>query len=348
MVECVTGRRDELVRLLEAGHRRRLYPGAVWAVGDASGVLDRGVVGTLGTDVGDGLMQPDTIFDVASLTKVLAVWSAVGAVQESTSFSLEEPLEALWPEVAGKVTGKLTARSLLTHTAGQPLRANLRPTYGHNLEAIRRGVLDGPLRHDPGAEVAYTDRAALILGWFAEFLAGQRLDQLVTSRVWRPLGMHATRFGPLEAEMVARCAPTEFDHESGVRRRGRVHDYSARALGGVCGVAGVFSTTHDLGLFLQGLLKPVANVGFGPSWVAESLTVQTGRLSPAIGYLWQLAPETDPADGIWMHYGFTGTAMWISPKHGLWAVLLTNKLYFTRDKDPLMDLRETFRRLVFS
>lgn len=349
MAHDVVDDRDVRVRrLLKVEVDNGLYPGAVWAFGDASGVAGHGVAGRLSRDANDGPMRPDTLFDLASLTKVVAVWAALGAVRAEVAFSLDTPLAELWPETAGRPVGVVTTRQLLTHTAGQPLRANLRPMYGADPAAIRNGVLSSQLRHHPGEKVTYTDRAALILGWLAEHLSGERLDRLVDTRVWRPLGMTSTQFGPLRTELLDRCAPTERDGATGVHLRGSVHDYSARALGGICGVSGVFSTVGDLGRFLRALLEPSrAGSVFGSKWVEESLTVQTGWLEPSIGHLWQLTPGTNPTDDIWCHFGFTGTALWLSPKHGTWAVLLSNKLYFSREKEPLMAVRDAFRAIVF-
>jgi CubicO group peptidase (beta-lactamase class C family) len=346
--EVVDDRDARVRRLLEVEVDNGLYPGAVWAFGDASGVAGRGTAGRLGSDENDGPMGLDTLFDLASLTKVVALWAALGVIRADVRFSLDAPIAELWPEAAGRPVGAVTTRQLLTHTAGQPLRANLRPLYGVDQAAIRDGVLGAQLRHRPGDEVTYTDRAALILGWLAEHLSGERLDRLVDKRVWRPLGMTSTQFGPLRTELLARCAPTERDDGSGVHLRGSVHDYSARVLGGICGGSGVFSTVGDLGRFLQALLEPSrAESVFGSQWVEESLTVQTGRLEPSIGHLWQLAPGTNPCDDIWCHFGFTGTALWLSPKLGTWAVLLSNKLYFSREKEPLMVVRDAFRAIVF-
>jgi CubicO group peptidase (beta-lactamase class C family) len=92
----------------------------------------------------------------------------------------------------------------------------------------------------------------------------------------------------------------------------------------------------------------LAHAGFGPAWTAESLTVQTGALEPVRGLFWHPAPGTNTADDIWVHYGFTGTGVWISPRQRRWAVLLTNKLYYTRDRQPLTDIRNVFRGLAFN
>ncbi|MFE9607163.1 serine hydrolase domain-containing protein [Streptomyces sp. NPDC006012] len=341
---------DRIEALLDEGVRDKVYPGAVWAVGDATGVRVQGATGVLDPDDPDVPMRPDTVFDVASLTKILAVWSSIGVLWEDGALDLDQPLGAFWPEATGHPLGAVTARQLLTHTAGLPLRAQLKNLYGTNQDDIRRGVLHEKLHRPPGEAVEYTDRAALILGYLSEHFSGQALDELATTRIWKPLGMHSTRFGPLPAEIAARCAPTELDQDTDTHLKGTVHDFSARLLGGVCGIAGAFTVLDDLAVLLRYMLDTGTareRSGFGHAWTTTSLTVQTGTLTPVRGLFWHAAPGTAPADDVWVHYGFTGTGMWISPGQGRWAVLLTNKLYYTRDRGPLTTVRDGLCELAF-
>ncbi|MFE3684274.1 serine hydrolase domain-containing protein [Streptomyces sp. NPDC059095] len=345
----MTYRTDSIEQLLSQGVRDKVYPGAVWAVGDAAGTRASGSTGVLDPDDPGVPMRPDTVFDAASLTKILAVWASIGALWEEGKFDLDTPLGTFWSEVTGHPLEGVTARQLLTHTAGVPLRAQLKNLYGTDPQDVRDGVLHEALHRPPGEAVEYTDRAALILGYLAEHLSGQRLDELATKRTWQPLGMDSTRFGPLPAETTSRCAPTELDQETGTHLKGIAHDFSARLLGGVCGIAGAFTVLDDLGAFLRYMLDttPHAQAGFGRAWTTESLTIQTGEMEPVRGLFWHPAPDTAPTEGIWVHYGFTGTGMWISPGRRRWAVLLTNKLYYTRDRQPLTDIRNAFRGLAF-
>lgn len=347
----MTYRTDRIEALLDEGVRNKVYPGAVWAVGDAVGIRASGVTGVLDPDEPHVKMRPDTVFDAASLTKILAVWSSIGALWEDSVLDLDAPLGTLWHEVTGHPLGAVTARQLLTHTAGVPLRAQLKNLYGTDPQAIRAGVLHEALHRPPGEAVEYTDRAALILGYLAEHLSCRPLDQLADARTWRPLGMTSTRFGPLPAEIAARCAPTELDQDTDTHLKGIAHDFSARLLCGVCGIAGAFTVLDDLAVFLRHMLDPStasADVAFGAEWTANSLTLQTNGLEPARGLFWHPAPGTTDEQDVWVHYGFTGTGMWISPGQDRWAVLLTNKLYYTRDRQPLTDVRNTFRQLAFS
>jgi len=342
---------NHIEALLDEGVRDKVYPGAVWAVGDSTGIRASGATGVLDPDEPDTPMRLDTVFDTASLTKILAVWASIGALWEDGVLDLDAPLGTFWDEVAGHPLGAVTARRLLTHTAGVPLRARLKNLYGTDPQAIRSGVLQEALHRPPGQAVEYTDRAALILGYLAEHLSGQGLDQVAAARTWQPLGMTSTRFGPLPDHLATRCAPTELDQDTDAHLRGIAHDFSARLLGGVCGIAGVFTVLDDLVRFLRYLLDPAttpAEAGFGPAWTARSLTVQTGGLQPARGLFWHPAPGTTDEQDIWVHYGFTGTGMWFSPTRDRWAVLLTNKLYYTRDRQPLTDIRNSFRGLAFA
>ncbi|MBB5787427.1 serine hydrolase domain-containing protein [Jiangella mangrovi] len=337
--------------LLTRAVDRAVFPGAVWAVGDPDGVRAQGACGLLDPTVPDDPMRADTVFDLASLTKIVAVWSCIGTLWEAGALNLDRPLTQYLPDLDGYDLGGVTAQQLLTHTAGVPLRANLEALYGTERTAVERGILRERLRHRPGQVVEYTDRAALVLGILAERLSGLRLDVLSREYAWDALHMRSTAFGPVPAADVARCAPTEWDEPSGRHLRGTPHDYSARLLG-VCGSAGVFSDVGDLGRFLRYLLAPdqaPRRPGFGPAWVKESLKVQTGTLHPTRGLFWHPAPAPAGVDGseVWAHFGFTGTAMWVSLRRRRWAVLLTNKLYYTRDSHPILDVRTSFARLAF-
>ncbi|MCX5240472.1 beta-lactamase family protein [Streptomyces prunicolor] len=342
---------DRIEALLDEGVRDKVYPGAVWAVGDAARVRASGTTGVLDPDDPGAEMLPDTVFDAAGLTKILAVWASVGALWEDGVLDLDAPLGTFWDEVTGYPLGAVTARQLLTHTAGVPLRAQLKNLYGTDPQAIRNGVLHEALHRQPGEAVEYTDRAALILGYLAEHLSGRSLDQLSAERTWRPLGMDSTHFGPLPPHLTVRCAPTELDQDTDTHLKGTAHDFSARLLGGVCGIAGAFTVAADLTAFLRYMLDASTTpteAGFGTEWTSHSLTIQTGGLQPERGLFWHPAPGTTHDQDVWVHYGFTGTGMWISPAKDRWAVLLTNKLYYTRDRQPLTDIRNCFRELAFA
>ncbi|WP_298331316.1 serine hydrolase domain-containing protein [Haloactinopolyspora sp.] len=341
------GTADPIGELLTRGVDDLVFPGAVWAVGGPDGTRSWGATGLLDPADPRAPMAPDTVFDLASLTKIIVVWSTIGALWEAGDIGLEDSLATHLPEVRGHDLADVTVIQLLTHTAGVPSRANLRALYGTDRSAIERGILHEPLSRPPGQTVEYTDRAALILGFLAERVAAMPLDELSRVCAWDALHMMSTRFSPLSPDFVGRCAPTEFDPDHGGHLKGIPHDYSARLLG-VCGSAGAFSVVADLAAFLRYLVAPdqaPRRPGFGPAWIKESLKIRTANLTPSRGLFWHPASADD--NDVWAHFGFTGTGLWVSPRRGRWAVLLTNKLFYTRASDPLNAIRREFCRLAF-
>ncbi|WP_344585254.1 serine hydrolase domain-containing protein, partial [Streptomyces lunalinharesii] len=194
---------EQIEKLLAEGVRDEVYPGAVWAVGGTDAAFACGATGVLDPNEPASPMRLDTVFDSASLTKILAVWSSVGALWEDGKLDIDAPLGTFWTEVEGHPLATVTARHLLTHTAGLPLRAQLKNLYGTDPQDVRDGVLHEALHRPPGEAVEYTDRAALILGYLTEHLAGLPLDQLAEQRIWHPLRMDSTRFGPLPDDIAA-------------------------------------------------------------------------------------------------------------------------------------------------
>src|SRR5690606_38105045 len=183
------GTADPIGELLTRGVDDLVFPGAVWAVGGPDGTRSWGATGLLDPADPRAPMAPDTVFDLASLTKIIVVWSTIGALWESGDIGLEDSLATHLPEVRGHDLADVTVIQLLTHTAGVPSRANLRALYGTDRSAIERGILHEPLSRPPGQTVEYTDRAALILGFLAERVAAMPLDELSRVCAWDALHM---------------------------------------------------------------------------------------------------------------------------------------------------------------
>ena len=345
----ISNHTDHLTALVEAGVQQHIFPGATWAVGSVHHSVE-GAAGRLTPEPASAAMRVDTLFDIASLTKIISVWSLTGWLVRRQRLRLDSRLADVLPGTQGYALAPVTIFQLLTHTAGLPLRARLRASYGEVYDDIVRGVLREPLEGTPGQAVEYTDRAALILGLVIERLLGLPLDQALAEHVLRPLGMAATGFGPLAAAHGKQVAPTEYCEQAGAHLSGVTHDFSTRLLGGVCGISGLFSNVPDLQRFLRAMLAPsTAQHGevLNADWVRESLTVQTGALTPSRGLFWHPAAGTGPEDDVWCHLGFTGTALWLSPRRSRYAVLLTNKLYYTRDFARINALRGDFMRCAF-
>jgi CubicO group peptidase (beta-lactamase class C family) len=338
---------EQLAELVQAGVHEQIFPGAAWAMGTVHHG-EAGAAGRLTPEPASAAMQIGTLFDIASLTKIISVWSLIGRLVGQKRLRLDSQLADVLPGTQGHALAPITIFQLLTHTAGLPLRARLRASYGEVYDDIVRGVLREPLEGIPGQAVEYTDRAALILGFVIERLLGMPLDQALAEHVLQPLGMAATGFGPVTPRHGQLVAPTEYCEQAGAHLAGVVHDFSARLLGGVCGISGLFSNVPDLQRFLRAMLSPgLHGAVLDAGWVRDSLTLQTGALQPSRGLFWHPAAGSGPQDDVWCHQGFTGTAMWLSPRRGRYAVLLTNKLYYTRDSARVNELRRDFMRCAF-
>jgi CubicO group peptidase (beta-lactamase class C family) len=289
-------------------------------------------------------MTADTVFDLASLTKVVATLPIVLWLAGRGEIGLDEPVRRYLPRFGGS-PGKdsVTVRQLLTHTSGLP---GVRRYYLelHDPGEILAAALAEPLVAPPGSVFAYSDVGFISLGELAAAVTGARLDELVQDAVCGPLGMTATRYLP-PAGWSGRIAATEAI--DGVAKVGVVHDENAELLGGVAGHAGLFGTAADLARYAAAWAgNDGANAlslgengrDRGPFWGlrAEALRCQTDGLDARRGLGWGLRGDAYdnmgdgwPASGAG-HTGFTGTSLSLDPVSGLWAVLLTNAVHFGR------------------
>jgi CubicO group peptidase (beta-lactamase class C family) len=291
-------------------------------------------------------MTADTVFDLASLTKVVATLPVVLRLAGRGEIGLDQPVGRYLPRFAGAGgAGKdtVTVRQLLLHTSGLP---GVRRYYQHlhGREELLAAALAEPLAAPPGTVFAYSDVGFINLGELAAAVTGRGLDRLVQDAVCGPLGMTATRYLP-PVDWSGRIAATEV--VDGVAKVGVVHDENAEILGGVAGHAGLFGTAADLaryaaawagnagadGLFLDGSGR---DRGPFSGLRAEALCCQTGSLDCRRGLGWGLRGDRydNMGDG-WPdsgagHTGFTGTSLSVDPRSGLWAVLLTNAVHFGR------------------
>ena len=325
---------DTLRAVLDRARADSAFPGAFAVVGRADGVLGQYGVGSLD---GSPSPRPDeqTMWDMASLTKVIAMTSAVMQLTESGRLELDAPIARYLPEFNGPAKDRVTIRHLLTHSSGLPA---WRPLYKeiYTPVAARALAVATPLDTLPGVRMVYSDLGAIILGQIVERVSGERLDDYVVRHVFRPLGMTSTMYRP-GAALLPRIAPTEFDSWRQRHIRGEVHDENAFGLGGVSGHAGLFSTGHDLARFARMYLSGGTLDGvrvLSPQTIRQFTTVQDSTLSNrALG--WE-TPNGSNSAGTLMerpafgHTGFTGTSIWMDPSRDLFVILLTNRVNPTR------------------
>jgi uncharacterized protein YbbC (DUF1343 family)/CubicO group peptidase (beta-lactamase class C family) len=275
-------------------------------------------------------MTPDTLFDLASLTKVVACTPAVMLLVERGQVKLDDPVCRYLHEFTGGGREAVTLRHLLTHTAGLRPDISLKPDWS-GYEAGLKLCLAEALTARPGERFIYSDTGPILLGEIVRRVTGRRLDEFLAAEVYRPLGMRDTGFNPPPG-LRGRVAPTEV--ENGAPLRGVVHDPRARRLGGVAGHAGLFSTAADLARFARMMLNGGVLDGvriFRPETVRLMTSVQTPPGLPRRGLGWDIDSayagprgELFPL-GSYGHTGWTGTSLWIDPFSQTFVILLANR-----------------------
>jgi len=308
---------DEAVR---KGIRAGGFPGAAVIVGRHGAIVWERGYGTLDWRPGDAVDAERTLYDVASLTKVVATTAAAMVLVDHGKLNLDERVSHYLPSFNGGGKGDVTIRQLLTHRSGLPSGRDLPHRDGP--EAARKVVLSTSLERAPGSVTEYSDLGPDVLGFVIERITGEPLDQFVRRTVYAPLGMRSTMFRPPTA-LRSRVAPT-----TNLESRGEVHDPNARALGGVAGHAGLFSTASDLAVFAQAMLD--SGTARGSRIFSDSVAREFTRPGPG----WRgLGWQTCPGDGscgqyfssrAFGHTGFTGTSMWVDPERDLFVIVLTN------------------------
>jgi serine-type D-Ala-D-Ala carboxypeptidase len=344
------------VRLLEDGVGRA-YPGAVAAVLFRGETVLRQAVGLAAHTPEKRPATPETIYDLASLTKVVATTPLILQATTEGRLGLDDPLAEHVPE-SPRSFG-ITLRHLLTHTSGLPAWIPFYVEVGGSEAIVRRASTISPTAA-PGTQVTYSDLGFILLGEVARRVLAAPLDTLVRARLFDPLGMDDTGYLP-PPERRERIAPTEDGTaiEQGMageagrrytwRRRliwGEVHDSNAYAMGGVAGHAGLFGTADDLVAYARMWLA----TGRGPhgsilssSLVTEATTPQTAGLALR-GLGWALSgPQGWWGDNLspraFGHTGFTGTALVLDPEHDLAIIFLTNAVHLGRDRTEILTLR---------
>jgi CubicO group peptidase (beta-lactamase class C family) len=247
-----TALRETLQVILDRGVVDSAFPGAIAVIGNHDGPIVSVSAGHL-----DWAPSPEpndrTIWDLASLTKVVGMTSAMMQLVEQGKVDLDAPVQRYLPEWQGPNKDKVTVRDLITHRSGLPA---FKTYYKLNLspDSTLALFMATPLDTLPGVRMVYSDIGAILLGKIVERVSGQRLDQYLTAHVFRPLGMFDTQYRP-DSSLLPRIAPTERDPWRGRLVHGEVHDENAYALGGISGHAGLFSTAHDLSRLAQAYLN---------------------------------------------------------------------------------------------
>lgn len=332
------------------------FPGAALAVGRHGRLALLAAVGRHGVDDPQPV-EVGTIYDLASLTKVVGLTTACMLLVDEGRLALDAPAQRYLPEFQGAGKEQVTIRHLLTHSSGLPAWRGL--YYQARSRAAALWLVDStPLDAPPGRAYVYSDLGAIVLTRVVERIAGEPLDRLLERRVFRPLGMPATRYLPPPG-WRDRIAPTENDTAFRHRvLRGEVHDENAGRLGGVSGHAGLFSNAPDLARFAAMLLNGGAwdTLQLVRSETVAEFTRPQGVVPGSTRALgWDTPPQrpdTASSGGTKLsarafgHTGFTGTSIWLDPERDLFIILLTNRVHPTRANTAILKVRPRVADLV--
>ena len=335
---------------VESEIKQHHLPGAVVLVARKGSVVWRKAYGARAVEPAREAMTPDTIFDVASLTKIVATATSIMILVERGKLRLSDPLSNFIPEIKGEGRERITLELLLTHRAGYAPDFDLKDRWTGYDEAIKR-LLREPLRNSPGAKFVYSDINYIALGEVVHRVSGLTLDQFAHRNIFGPLGMRDTGFRPA-ARLRARIAPTEKRRgqlsylgdkpqvsEVGGDKwlRGEVHDPTSYRMGGVAGHAGLFSTADDLAIYCQMILNGGQYKGvriLAPLTVAEMTRprlVSEAGWTRGLGWDINTSFSTNRGDlfplGSFGHTGFTGTSFWIDPASNMFVVFLSNRVH---------------------
>jgi uncharacterized protein YbbC (DUF1343 family)/CubicO group peptidase (beta-lactamase class C family) len=327
-------------------------PGAVVLIGHRGRVVYRRACGYRALRPEKLPMTADTIFDVASLTKVIATTTAVMQLAESGKLRLEDPVAQYWPEFKANGKARLTVRELLTHYSGLRPGLHVRKQWSGYHTALKL-VAGEKLTLPPGSGYLYSDINFVILGELVRRISGLPLDVYCAQHIFAPLGMKDTGFNPSSAQ-ADRIAPTEYRH--GKMLRGEVHDPTAYRMGGVAGHAGLFSTADDLARFAQMLLDGGKTSNgiqiLSPLTIAQMSTPQSPPHKPRLrGLGWDIDAafvanrEESPPVQAYGHTGFTGTSLWIDSVSQIYVILLTNRVH-PDGKGDVKPLRAQIAKVV--
>jgi beta-N-acetylhexosaminidase len=344
--------------VIEKAIADKTFPGATMAAG-YRGKVSVHAFGKLSYDAKAAATNPNTMYDIASLTKVVATTTLVAKLAEgdfAVPLDLDAKVERYLPEWASGPQAEwrheVTVRHLLTHTSGLPAFKEYWRTSKGRADTLGR-IFAEPLEYEPGTKEIYSDLGIILMAEIIERLTGRTLDDLARTFIFSPLGMKDTMYRPPKKLWPA-IAPTEIDNN--LRHRlvqGEVHDENAFAIGGVSGHAGVFSTAPDLTAFCQMLLNGGVYAHqriLRRATIAQFTAPQ--QLSGGTRTLGWAVPTEGGSSGHYFsahsfgHTGFTGTSIWIDPDRQLFVVLLTNRVHPTRENTKIQQVRPALHDAV--
>ena len=328
-------------------------PGAVVLIGNKKKILYRRAFGYMAVKPEKLPMKLNTIFDIASLTKVIAATTAIMQLSENGKINIEDPVAKYWPEFRENGKEQITVKELLTHYSGLRPDLSLKPDWSGYDTSLQMIVSEKPVS-PAGMRYVYSDINFIILGELVRRVSGKPLEVYCAENIFKPLGMKDTFFSPSSVQRK-RIAPTQY--KNGKMLWGEVHDPVADRMGGVAGHAGLFSTADDLSIFAQMLLNcgTLKNVHILSSKTIRKMTSSQSPPDrmPLRGLGWEIGSLSSSndngflTDGSYGHLGYTGTSLWIDPFSKTYVIILTNRVH-PDGKGDVKALRTNIKKIISS
>jgi CubicO group peptidase (beta-lactamase class C family) len=330
--------------------RDSAFPGAVLLVWEKGKIIFEKSFGHLTYNDSSARVETNTIYDLASLTKVIATTTAAMICVDRKLFKIDDNVSRYIPEFAQNGKRNITIENLLLHNSGLPAYKKYYTLYSKPQEVLN-DIYSTELSYPTGTKTVYSDLGMIVLGKVIEKVTGRSLDVFCDQEIFKPLNMNDTYFNP-PSSLKYRIAPTEFDKYWRNRLLiGEVHDETASLLNGVSGNAGLFSTAGDISKVLQMILQ---NGKFEGKRIIDSSTVKlfTSKKSDERGLGWDIKSDSGSSAGnlfsknSYGHTGFTGTSVWTDPTRNLFVVFLTNRVYPSRENNRLIKIRPELHNLI--
>ena len=339
-------------RVVNRGLKAGGFPGAAVVVGRRGASVFQKGYGRLGwTPQSPAVTTGQSIYDLASLTKVVGTTMAAMILYDEGRLELDAPVSRYLPMFSGGDRDYVTVRQLLTHRSGLPAGRDLW-RLARNTTDAKYIVLSTPLTCAPGSCYIYSDLGADVLGWMVESITSQGLDAFLEERVFGPLGMNDTQFRPADS-LRTRIAPTEVSPPRGYPIRGEVHDENCWAFGGAAGHAGLFGTAAAAGDFARAVLGALTG---SDSRIAQAdmmrrFVTRAGTATGSRALGWDTMLPTSSCGTLMSptafgHTGFTGTTLWIDPEREIYVVFLTNRVNPTRENTAIQQIRPALHDAV--
>lgn len=339
--------------LIEIAIRDSAFPGAVLLVSKDGKIVHQEAYGHFTYDLSSPEVSVNSIFDLASVSKVVGTTTAAMMLIDKGEMNLDDKVIKFLPEFNNNGKENITIRNLLVHNSGLSAFKKYYDIYSTDKEVIK-DIMNLTPEQAPGSKYVYSDLGMITLQKVMERITGKSMDEYLNENLFKPLGMNSTMYNP-PVELKNKCLPTEFDNFYRMRQlQGEVHDERAYMLNGVAGHAGLFSTASDLAKFLQMILQKGNYNGkqyLKPETVEMFTKKQSEQSSRALGWDTK-SPEGSSAGKYFSllsygHTGYTGTSVWTDPLVNTFVILLTNRVYPTRKNNKLSQVRPLIHDAVY-